>query len=159
MQKFTQTPIGLLKISIFDGFLTDLYVVSQGDVAEKTIAGSTEDERVAAECVSQLTAYFEGRLTDFDLPIRPRGTEYMQRVWQSICQIPYGQTRTYKQVAEDVANSRHSRSVAMSLHRNPILIVIPCHRIIGSDGSLTGFAAGLDNKQRLLNLEQRETAL
>ena len=88
------------------------------------------------------------------MPLAPSGTPFQQRVWNALCQIPYGKTRTYGEVAKMAGNPKASRAVGMANHRNPILILIPCHRVIGSYGSLTGYAAGLETKKYLLQLEK-----
>jgi len=101
----------------------------------------------------QLTAYFSGRLTVFNLPVEVQGTDFQKRVWEVLCAIPYGETRTYKQIAHAVGCPKGARAVGMANNRNPVAIIIPCHRVIGADGSLTGYASGLPNKEKLLQLE------
>ena len=108
---------------------------------------------VLDEAARQLDAYFSGELTDFDLPLSMAGTEFQRRVWDCLRSIPYGDTWTYGQVAEKVGNSRAFRAVGMANNRNPIAIIVPCHRVIGADGSLTGYGGGLQRKQMLLDLE------
>lgn len=104
----------------------------------------------------QITEYLEGRRREFDFPYRLRGTEFQQKVWQALRAIPYGETRTYGEIAAAVGNPRAARAVGMANHENKILIAVPCHRVIGADGSLVGYGSGLDMKQALLRLE-RET--
>lgn len=104
--------------------------------------------------VAQLTEYFAGRRREFDLPLSPAGTAFQQKVWQALQQIPYGETRSYGQVAEAVGNPKASRAVGMANHQNPIPILIPCHRVIGADGKLVGYGGGLNIKETLLCLEQ-----
>lgn len=101
----------------------------------------------------QLRQYVRGGRTSFDVPLRPRGTAFEQRVWEALRQIPYGQTRTYGQIAEELGNPKATRAVGRANGRNPIAIFIPCHRVIGKDGTLTGFAGGLETKRHLLSLE------
>jgi methylated-DNA-[protein]-cysteine S-methyltransferase len=110
------------------------------------------------EAVKQLTAYFEGRLHRFDLPLAPRGTPFQRRVWQALCDIPYGVTASYGMIARKVGNSS-ARAVGLANGSNPIAIIIPCHRVIGSDGSLTGYGGGLPIKKALLDLERGERTL
>ena len=105
-----------------------------------------------ASC-AQLDAYAAGRLRRFSLPLEPKGTEFQRRVWEELCRIPWGQTRSYGAVAQAVGCPRGARAVGMACHRNPLLIVVPCHRVIGADGSLTGFGEGLELKRRLLEAE------
>jgi len=114
-----------------------------------------EDPRhpVLVQTGRQLTEYFEGKRTAFDLPIEPRGTAFQQRVWQQLLRIPYGQTRSYGHLALAIGNASASRAVGLANSKNPLSIVVPCHRVIGASGKLTGFAGGLDVKARLLKLE------
>lgn len=110
------------------------------------------DEAAApfAEVKAQLRAYFEGRLTEFDLPLAPEGTEFQLRVWQELRGIPHGETISYAELARRIGNSNASRAVGMANARNPISIIVPCHRVIGADNSLTGYAGGLERKRMLL---------
>jgi len=101
----------------------------------------------------ELDEYFSGRRKRFDLPLAPQGTPFQQRVWDVLCRIPYGEIRTYKEIAEAVGNPAASRAVGMANNKNPIPFMIPCHRVVGSNGSLVGYAGGLDVKERLLRLE------
>lgn len=103
--------------------------------------------------VQQLNAYFAGQLTQFDLPLSPEGTAFQRAVWAQLCQIPYGQTCTYGEIAARMGRPRAARAVGMANHRNPLPILIPCHRVIGASGELTGYAGGLEKKQTLLALE------
>ncbi|MFG3049923.1 methylated-DNA--[protein]-cysteine S-methyltransferase [Kitasatospora sp. NPDC048239] len=112
------------------------------------------DPDALAEAVDQLTAYFAGTRTVFDLPLAPVGTEFRQRIWAALDDIPYGETITYGQLAAAAGASPSAvRAVGGAVGANPLLIVRPCHRVIGANGSLTGFAAGVENKRRLLRLE------
>ena len=103
----------------------------------------------------QITEYFNGNRKSFSFPISPQGTDFQKAVWKALQKIPYGETRSYSEIAKTIGNPKACRAVGMANHRNPILIVIPCHRVIGADQSLTGYAAGLHNKQFLLELEQK----
>lgn len=105
------------------------------------------------ECVRQLQAYFDGRLTAFDLPVAPAGTNFQQRVWQRLMAIPFGHTLSYGQLAETLQPPTSPRAIGNAVGRNPISIVLPCHRVVGSRGDLTGFAGGLDRKEWLLTHE------
>ena len=105
--------------------------------------------------VEQLTAYFSRDLKEFDLPLAPRGSDFQQRVWEQLLGVGYGETATYGEIAHRLGKSNAaSRAVGLANGQNPIPIVIPCHRIIGADGTLTGYAGGLDRKQTLLGIEQ-----
>lgn len=107
------------------------------------------------ELAKQLDEYFQGNRQCFDVPYDLKGTPFQKQVWTALCQIPYGQTLSYLDVAQSIGNARACRAVGMANHRNPLLILIPCHRVIGADGSLGGYAAGVDTKQFLLELEQK----
>jgi methylated-DNA-[protein]-cysteine S-methyltransferase len=111
---------------------------------------------VLAEAERQLTQYFRGERRTFQLPIRLRGTAFQQRVWQHLLSIPYGQTRSYGQLAVAIGKGSASRAVGLANSKNPLSIIVPCHRVIGASGALTGFAGGLETKARLLTLEARE---
>jgi len=107
------------------------------------------------EAHRQLQKYFAGKLYEFSLPLTPKGTEFMQSVWRALRKIPYGETVSYKDVAVKIGNPKAVRAVGMANNRNPIAVVIPCHRVIGSDGQLIGYRSGLENKRKLLELESR----
>ena len=109
------------------------------------------------EVRSQLTAYFSGRLTTFDLPLAPNGTEFQQQVWLELLRIPYGATTSYGEIARRLGDPTASRAVGAANGRNPLPIVVPCHRVVGADGSLTGFGGGLPVKRFLLDLEQKNS--
>jgi len=117
------------------------------------------DNAPFAEVVRQLRAYFHGELKDFDLPLAPEGTEFQLRVWRGLREIPYGETISYGQLARRIGNPRAIRAVGLANGCNPIPIIIPCHRVIGSDGSLTGFGGGLPIKRKLLALESGQMSL
>lgn len=107
------------------------------------------------EARGQLLAYFAGERRAFDLPLSTRGTPFQEKVWRVLRDIPYGETRSYRQVAELVGSSKAARAVGMANNRNPIPILIPCHRVVGKDGRLVGYAGGLERKRYLLDLERR----
>lgn len=124
---------------------------------ERPIRKGEHWQRRASEltdkAAGQLEEYFSGRRREFDLPIKPRGTDFQQRVWSVLQRIPYGETRCYRQQAEALGNPRAIRAVAQANSANPLPVIIPCHRVIGADGSLTGYVGGLEMKARLLTLE------
>ena len=107
------------------------------------------------EAINQLTQYFEGKRQTFDLPLKLNGTVFQKKVWEALQRIPYGQVWSYKRLAEEIGNPKACRAVGMANNRNPISIVVPCHRVIGSDGSLVGYATGVKKKRYLLDLEQQ----
>jgi methylated-DNA-[protein]-cysteine S-methyltransferase len=113
------------------------------------------DEAALAPYAEQFSAYFAGRLQAFELPLAARGTEFQQQVWQALGRIPYGQTRSYADIADTIGNPKAVRAVGAANGRNPLAIIVPCHRVIGRNGSLTGYAGGLAIKQFLLALEQQ----
>lgn len=136
-----------------EGQLTRMWV---GD--RITLAPADVDIRetpLLKEAKAQLDAYFAGRLKLFELPLAPAGTEFQMKVWNALCTIPYGETITYGQLAERIGNANASRAVGMANSRNPLPVFIPCHRVVGTGGKLTGYTGGLDIKVKLLQLEQR----
>lgn len=149
--------------------LGPLIITSRRDLNERNIKGVgeaitaidfvAEPDALAApsalteQAAKQLEAYFAGQLTQFDLPLAAAGTEFQQQVWQALCTIPYGTTVSYQTIANSIAKPKAVRAVGMANSRNPIAIVIPCHRVIGANGTLTGYAGGLDKKEALLRLE------
>lgn len=117
---------------------------------------SCEDSHALLDrAVCQLNEYFSGRRRSFDLPLEAEGTDFQRRVWQALSEIPLGETRTYGQIAERIGAPKGARAVGLANRSNPISIIVPCHRVIGADGRLTGFAGGLDSKRALLELERR----
>jgi len=127
--------------------------------AERPQADWREDSAFFSETIRQLRGYFEGELKEFDLPLTPEGTEFQLRVWENLRDIPYGETVSYGQLAARLGNPKASRAVGLANGSNPIPIIIPCHRVIGSDGSLVGYGGGLENKKILLALENRQRSL
>jgi methylated-DNA-[protein]-cysteine S-methyltransferase len=153
----TIVPVGTTKLEVLlisDGdALTGLWF---GDTHPGTPAGSeswVHDRAPVADAAEQLAAYAEGDLTEFKLTLRPAGSEFQRSVWQRLMEIPYGVTTTYGRVAADLGRPKGSRAVGAAVGSNPISIVIPCHRVIGANGSLTGYGGGLNNKVALLKLE------
>lgn len=113
-----------------------------------------KDTPVLKETEKQLEEYFEGKRKTFDVPLNPKGTNFMKKVWTALQNIPYGEVKTYQQIAEEVENPKAARAVGMANHRNPIPIIIPCHRVIGSNSKLVGYALGMDMKKFLLEWEK-----
>ena len=122
---------------------------------ERPPTGSVRDDRRLRDAVAQLDEYFAGRRTRFDLPLAPPGTPFQKAVWRALTRIPYGETASYGDIARAIGKPAASRAIGSANHRNPIAIVIPCHRVIGADGSMTGYGGGLDRKRLLLSLEAR----
>lgn len=113
-----------------------------------------ENKEFFREAIRQLEAYFSGKLESFNLKLAPEGTDFQKSVWKALCEIPYGKTRTYKEIAVSIEKPKAYRAVGLANNRNPIAIIIPCHRVIGANGKLTGYASGLDVKEFLLKLEK-----
>lgn len=147
---FYDTGIG--RIAITDNG-TEITAMGFEDRADCGVRNVCETELIR-NASNQLNEYLEGRRKVFDLPLNPEGTKFQKKVWEALCNIPYGETRSYKQIAEAVGNSKACRAVGMANNRNPIIIFIPCHRVIGSNGSLVGYGGGLDIKEKLLSLEK-----
>jgi len=124
-------------------------------ISLKSIQEGTELETtIIKEAHRQITEYLKGERKVFDLPIRLRGTDFQQQVWTALLDIPYGETRSYKQIAETIGNPKGMRAVGMANNRNPLLIVVPCHRVIGANGSMVGYGEGVEMKEFLLRLEK-----
>ena len=151
-QCFMDTPVGRIRMVEKDGFLTQITFTG-----EKCPDVLVEENEILMEAKRQLTAYFEGKLKKFSLPLNPSGTEFYQTVWKALTEIPYGKTKSYGDIAKAIGNPLASRAVGMANHNNPIAIVVPCHRVIGKNGQLTGYAGGLEIKKYLLRLEHRHT--
>lgn len=152
MRYYTELPTmaGLLRIVEEN----DAIVQIQFEQEQKTVGDAAlQDTPLLLEAKRQLEEYFAGLRAGFSLPLNPQGTAFQKKVWQQLEAIPYGQTRTYGQIAAAVGQPTASRAVGGANHNNPIAIVIPCHRVIGANGKLTGYAGGLDIKEKLLRLE------
>ncbi len=152
------SPIGPLTLVSHDGALAGLYMQVRGhepDAATLGAAVGADSDAVLAETAAQLKAYFAGQLSTFDLPVVLEGSAFQRTVWAGLRQIPYGQTISYGELARRIGQPSASRAVGLANGRNPVSIVVPCHRVVGADGSLTGYGGGLDRKRYLLALEQR----
>lgn len=147
---FYQTAIGKLAVAENGQAITNVYFHEE-DVPRDAIYEETE---LLREAGLQLAAYLAGVRKDFDLPFAPQGTVFMQRVWEALKTIPYGETRIYREIAETIGCPSAARAVGNANSRNPLSIFIPCHRVIGSKGKLTGYLGGLKAKQFLLELEK-----
>jgi methylated-DNA-[protein]-cysteine S-methyltransferase len=150
------SPIGDLRIVERDGSIVAIEFSPFRPPADGRPRGErSDDEPVLVEATRQLSAYFDRELTDFDLPLAPIGTDFQQRVWEQLGHIAYGETASYGEIAGRLGmTNAGSRAVGLANGRNPIPIVVPCHRVIGANGTLTGYAGGLERKQQLLGLEQ-----
>jgi len=152
---FYESPVGRLWIEEKQDLITRLILPGgrQPDFTE--ILHDLGKNSLLTDARKQLEAYFSGKLQNFDLPLAPAGTPYLQKVWQELCAIPYGETATYGAIAARTGNPKAARAVGLANNRNPIAIIIPCHRVIGSNRKLTGYAGGLEMKRKLLELEAR----
>lgn len=151
-----ESPLGLMAVSAVEEGLT---YVHMGVEEMKDAWGPEEATPVLTSAVEQLEAYFHGDLKDFDLPLAAVGTDFQHRVWNELSRIPYGETVAYMDIADRIGDRKAVRAVGLANGRNPIAIVVPCHRVIGANGKLTGYAGGLWRKERLLSLERGEPAL
>ncbi|GGJ33332.1 methylated-DNA--[protein]-cysteine S-methyltransferase [Streptomyces brasiliensis] len=151
------SPYGPLTLVADDGILCGLYMTEHRHRPPEETFG-TRDDSLFAETEDQLSAYFAGELKEFTLELRLHGTPFQRTVWEQLTRIPYGETCTYGELADALGNPKASRAVGLANGRNPVSIIVPCHRVVGSDGSLTGYGGGLDRKRRLLDFE-RGTAL
>ncbi|MBP0603162.1 methylated-DNA--[protein]-cysteine S-methyltransferase [Aeromonas sanarellii] len=149
---FLETLCGRLLIAIDDHGLVHVDFVA-GLRPLPDMSGWRQDGDALAPCLAEFDAYFAGRLQRFTLPLAARGTAFQQAVWQALCDIPYGETRSYGDIARAIGKPSAVRAVGAANGRNPLSIIVPCHRVIGQNGSLTGYAGGLPIKQALLRLE------
>lgn len=153
-----ESPIGPLTLIAQDGRLAGVHMEVTRYEPDATTLGTAvaaDADAVLAAAATQLRAYFGGELTSFDLPLTLEGTQFQRTVWASLQAIPYGETISYGQLARRIGQPSAFRAVGLANGRNPVAIVVPCHRVIGADGSLTGYGGGMDRKQFLLRLEQR----
>lgn len=142
-ERTIETPLGTMCLTEADGFITAL----------RWGRGACDNTPLLRKAERQLSEYFSGTRRRFDLPLAPQGTPFQRAVWQALTKIPYGETRSYGEIAAQLGKPGAARAVGMANHRNPIPVIIPCHRVIGADGSLTGYAGGTENKAVLLALE------
>lgn len=157
VHKFVASPVGVLKIVASDKAL--VAVLWEDDNPRRVpLSASGEDDRnnLLCEAERQLSEYFSGSRRSFSLPLDMRGTAFQKSVWKALLTIPFGETRSYGELARAVGNPTASRAVGAANGRNPLSIIVPCHRVIGSSGKLTGFAGGLNAKRVLLDIEAKQ---
>lgn len=142
-----ESPIGLVEIRAVEQGITHILFVDEPMMPVRR-------HRLIDDCKAQLEAYFQGLRQTFDVPLTPQGTAFQQRVWMALRQLPYGETRSYAAISVGIGSPKSHRAVGAANGRNPLAIIVPCHRVIGSNGKLTGYAGGLDRKQWLLRHEQ-----
>jgi methylated-DNA-[protein]-cysteine S-methyltransferase len=143
---FINTPLGTAKIKGDENGVSVISILQEGEIS-KVIPVELKD------AVKQLQEYFDGKRTSFNFPINPKGTDFQQKVWKALLEIPYGKTTSYMDLSKKLGDVKAIRAVASANGKNPLWIVVPCHRVIGSDGSLTGYAGGLWRKKWLLEHE------
>ena len=149
------SPLGRLIITALDGFVCSISLCRDSTEEAATAHANSEMLRKAA---TELKEYFAGTRTEFAFPMRAEGTPFQQKVWQALREIPYGKTKSYGEIAGVIGQAKASRAVGMACNRNPIMIAVPCHRVVGASGALVGYAYGTDTKRQLLTLE-RESLL
>ncbi len=149
--KYQDSPIGVLVIEEKQGKISGLSMQARW----QETGGRYRKTPLLARACCQLQEYFQGKRYSFDLPLYLEGTDFQKKIWAALQTIPYGETRSYGELAEQIGNPRAARAVGGANHHNPVMIVVPCHRVIGADGSLTGFGGGLPAKRYLLGLEKR----
>lgn len=142
-----KTPLGIAEIAGDSDGLSYVKIIEEESRVSEEIPSALE------AAVDQLQKYFKGELQNFDLLLNPKGTDFQKRVWEKLTEIPYGQTTSYLQLSKDLGDEKAIRAVASANGKNPLWVIVPCHRVIGSDGSLTGYVGGLHRKKWLLDLE------
>jgi methylated-DNA-[protein]-cysteine S-methyltransferase len=154
--KEIESPVGKLKlVASSNALVAVLWEREQLNRVKLDTATLDPQHPILLETERQLAEYFSGKRIDFDLPLQPDGSEFQKKVWRALREIPFGQTRSYRDLAKAVGSSRAARAVGAANSKNPLSIVVPCHRVVGANGSLTGFAGGLATKAALLALETR----
>ena len=148
-----QTSIGNIYIEETNNYITKLQLVSNNLHLELQNTPMNESP-LTKKTFLQLEEYFKGKRTSFDLPLNPKGTPFQKKIWNALLTIPYGQTKSYLDIATIIGNPKAVRAVGLANHNNPIMIVIPCHRVIGKNGKMVGYACGISVKEQLLSLEK-----
>lgn len=146
---YYETPIGRICIEEDNGFITKIDIVSEENHVEE------KETKLIKKTYEQLIEYFNGKRKTFDIPLKLNGTEFQKKVWKELLKIPYGETCTYKDIAINIGNEKACRAVGGANNKNPIMIIVPCHRVIGKNGDLVGYACGLDVKSKLLEIEKK----
>jgi methylated-DNA-[protein]-cysteine S-methyltransferase len=152
------SPVGPLTLVSTEGALSGLYMDEQRHRPMESVFGPRDDTQ-SAEVIEQLEAYFAGDLKDFDVPLAMAGTDFQRTVWTELLRIPYGETITYGELAERLGRPTAARAVGLANGKNPISIIVPCHRVVGASGDLTGYGGGLPRKRYLLDFEKGVPAL
>jgi methylated-DNA-[protein]-cysteine S-methyltransferase len=151
------SPVGPLTLVAEDGTLAALYMQQQRHRPDPEVFGE-RDDAAFVDVVGQLREYFAGQRRSFDVPLTLQGTPFQRQVWAALCEIPYGETTSYGELAARLGRPNAARAVGLANGRNPIGIIVPCHRVVGADGALTGYGGGLDRKEHLLAFERDQAA-
>lgn len=150
-----QSPLGVMTLQANQEGLLGAWFETQTTQPD-SLGIYTEDNPVLCQAVVQLTEYFSGSRSDFDLPVAAKGTAFQTQVWKALATIPYGETWSYQDLANAIGNPKAVRAVGLANGKNPVSVIVPCHRVIGKSGKLTGYAGGVERKAKLLQLEQSE---
>ena len=153
-----KSEVGSLFLVATSQSLQGIFWERQNAPMAPSLKASSEEARILSLAIKQLERYFDGKLKQFDLPLDPIGTPFQRKVWAELRKIPYGETRSYRDIARALQNEKAVRAVGTANGRNPLSIIVPCHRVIASNGSLAGYAGGLERKAKLLELERRKPA-
>ena len=158
--KEIESPVGKLKlVASANALVAVLWEREQPNRVKLDTATLDPQHPILLETERQLTEYFSGKRIDFDLPLQPGGSKFQKKVWRALREIPFGQTRSYLDLAKAIGSAKAARAVGAANSKNPLSIIVPCHRVVGTDGSLTGFAGGIATKAALLALETRSTVV
>lgn len=144
---FYNSKIGIIKIGVSDRAVCEIGIAD--------CLGVSTPSALADRAFKEISEYLNGKRKAFDFPIAPKGTDFQRKVWSALREIPYGETETYGEIAAYIGNPQAARAVGNACNKNPLLLAVPCHRVLGADGSLTGFAAGIEVKEHLLLLEKK----
>ena len=145
---FYDTNLGIIGIKDNNKSITEIFF------SKDKIGDNIKETDLIKACFRQLKEYFEGKRKEFNVPIEAKGTEFQNKVWKALLDIPYGETRSYKDIAIAIGNEKACRAIGMANNKNPISIIIPCHIVVGSNGKLIGYGGGIDKKEKLLNIEK-----
>ncbi len=152
-----QSPLGIISIKVLNGFVTE--IIYTNDDITNLLVNETKftaaDKKVYKKCIAQFDEYFSGKRKIFELPVKQAGTQFQHKVWNELINIPYGKTLTYMQMAQKLGDVKAIRAAASANGKNKLNIIVPCHRVIGTDGTLTGYGGGLPRKKWLLNHENK----
>lgn len=155
IQYHMASPIGPLYVVVSNKGLDGIFFKKQPSKVVKSVGGATPHEKVLSQTLTQLTEYFAGQRQQFDVPLNLQGTLFQIQVWKQLAKIPYGHTVSYRDIAKRIKNPKAVRAVGSANGKNPVCIIIPCHRVIAADGTIGGYGGGLTKKRQLLSLEQQ----